>query len=483
MKKSRTNLPFFNKLTYGMGGLGYNSIGQTIGSFLMFFCTSIMGLKGFLVGIAIGVASLWDGISDPLVGQISDRSKNGPWGKRLKFMIFAIFFIAACNILLWSMPKGNQFSMFLWLLVFLLLLETANTFWATPFSALAIDIAPDYNEQSKVQSFKTTFNIFGMILPSVLMFFIMPSLALGENASSANQGGFVTLAIINSLLMILFGMITIFGNLHRVRKFVSYAPPPPKEKHSLKKLLLGYFEVFKHPGFAAIIAGYSTAQIASSFLTGVGMHLFTYCYHFSTAQISILLVLLFVGAIVSQPFWVALSKRIDKKGALISALSLLLLGIGLTLVSFLFRQYVPLESIYIFALFCIFVCGLGLGAMQSLPISMYADVVTLEQYRTKESKAGAFLGYYSFTYNLSNSVSMLFIGILLDLIKFDSSQPIQALSVQNGLGIIVFCGCGIALASAILIFSQYKIKRADVLKAQMKISEDLKENSQNMQKY
>ena len=466
-----SNLPFRNKLFYGCGGLGYNSLSQTISSFLMFFCTSIMGLSGTLVGLAIGIASLWDGISDPLVGQISDRAKSGKFGKRLKFMLVAIFLIGICNIFLWSMPKSSQGVMFMWLLGFLLLLETANTFWSTPFSALALDMAPDYNEQSKIQSFKTVFNILGMILPSVLVFFIMPSVSLGQDAATVSQGGFVKIAVINSLLVIAFGLIAIFGNLRRVQRHVHYAPTVKNE--GFKKLMLGYFDIFKHSGFACIIFGYSIAQIASSFLTSVGMHLFTYCYHFTTGQISLLLVILFAGAIISQPFWVALSKRIDKKGALISALSLLLFGIGLTLVSFLFRQYVPIKFIYYFVMVCLLICGFGMGAMQSLPISMYADVVTLEQFKSGQNRSGAYLGYYSFTYNLSNSVSLLLVGILLDVIKFNSSEPVQAISVQNGLGTIVFCGCSIALAAAIVIFSRYSIKRADVLKAQMKIAENI----------
>lgn len=444
----------------------------------MFFCTSIMGLSGTLVGIAIGISSLWDGISDPLMGHISDHTKNGFFGKRLKFMLLAIFLIGICNTLLWSMPKGSQAFMFLWLLVFMLLLETANTLWSTPFSALALDMAPDYNEQSKIQSYKTAFNIVGMILPSILVFFIMPSVSLGTNAAEASQGGFIKLALINSLLVFVFGLITIFGSLRRVQTHVHYTPAP-RQKHALKNLMSGYFEVFKHKGFACIILGFSIAQIASSFLTSVGMHLFTYCYHFSTAQISVLLVLLFAGAIFSQPFWVALSKRIDKKGALISALSLILLGIGLTLISFLFRMYVPIKFLYYYVMFTIFVCGFGIGAMQSLPISMYADLVTLEQYKMGENQSGVYLGYYSFTYNLSNSISLLIIGMLLDIIKFNPADPIQAMSVQNGLGIIVFCGCSIALAAAILIFSRYKVKRADVLKAQLKIAEKQKQSDQN----
>ena len=472
MKSKKNLLPFKNKLFYGVGGLGYNSMSQTMGSFLMFFCTSIMGLSGTLVGLAIGIASLWDGVSDPLVGHISDRSRPGFFGKRLKFMLFAVFAIAACNLALWSMPKTSQLGMFVWLLVFLLLLETANTFWSTPFSALALDIAPDYNEQSKIQSYKTFFNVIGMILPSLLMFWIMPSLTLGTDAADASQGGFVTIALLNGAMVIFFGLVAIFGNLRRVRHKVRYGQAPKKEKHAVKNLMIGYFDVFKKPSFACLILGYSIAQIASSFLTSVGMHLFTYCYHFSTAKISILLIVLFAGAILSQPVWVGLAKRIDKKGALISALSLLLLGIGFTLISFLFRQYLPVGTLFVFVIVCIGVCGFGLGAMYSLPISMYADVVTLEQYQTGVNRSGAFLGYYSFTYNLSNSISMLFIGILLDAIKFDPSEPIQAMSVQNGLGTIVFCGCSVALALAILLFSRYKVKRADVLKAQLKLGKE-----------
>lgn len=479
MKKNDNSLPFHNKLFYGIGGLGYNSLSQTIGSFLMFFCTSIMGLSGTLVGIAIGLSSLWDGISDPLMGHISDRAKGGFFGKRLKFMLLAVFLIGICNTLLWSMPKSSQLGMFLWLLICMLMLETANTLWSTPFSALALDMAPDYNEQSKIQSYKTIFNIIGMILPSILVFFIMPSVSLGTNAAEASQSGFIKLAIINSVLVLTFGLITIFGSLRRVQTHVSYTTPKPKQKHPIKNLMIGYFEIFKHKGFACIILGFSIAQISSSFLTSVGMHLFTYCYHFSTAQISVLLILLFVGAIISQPLWVALSKRIDKKGALISALSLILLGIGLTLISFLFRTYVPIDFLYYYVMFTIFTCGIGIGAMQSLPISMYADLVTLEQYETGENKSGVYLGYYSFTYNLSNSISMLIIGMLLDAIKFNPAEPIQAMSVQNGLGIIVFCGCSITLAAAILIFSRYKIKRADVLKAQLKIAENKKEIKPN----
>ena len=337
-----------------MGGLGYNSMSQTLGSFIMFFATSVMGISGTLVGIAIGVSSLWDGISDPLVGNLSDRHKNKFFGKRLGFMLCAVFLIAFCNILLWSMPKMSQLGMFLWLFVFLILQETANTFFSTPFSALAIDLAPDYNEQSKIQSYKTSFNIIGMILPSILLYFFMPSISIGVQ-TAYSQEGFVSIAYINSALVIIFGLVCVFGNLRRVQKLPKVFSI--ERKSSFKELIMGYIKVFKKKRFACIILGYAIAQIASCFLTGVGMHLFTYCYHFSSSQIAMLLVCLFGGAILSQPIWLILSKAIDKKGALITALSCLLMGMGLTLITFIFRIYIPSDLLFALVCLTIAICG------------------------------------------------------------------------------------------------------------------------------
>ena len=116
---------------------------------------------------------------------------------------------------------------------------------------------------------------------------------------------------------------------------------------------------------------------------------------------------------------------------------------------------------------CLFVSGLGAGALYSLPHSMYADVVTMEQYHTGRNNAGRYTGYYTFTYNFSNSIALLFIGVLLQLVGFDSLQPVQTLEVQAGLGKLVFLGSSIAVTVAILIFSEYKLKRSDVLKVQI----------------
>ncbi|MBQ8909094.1 MAG: MFS transporter [Clostridia bacterium] len=468
----KNTLKFHNKLTYAIGGLGYSSMSQTLNNFIMFFATAVMGISGSLVGIAIAISSLWDGVSDPLIGHLSDNCKNKFFGKRLGFMLFGIFMISAINLLIWSMPMQlPEWMKFIWLLVGMLAIESTNTCFGTPYSALAIDLAPDYNDQSKIQGFKTFFNIIGMILPNILMYFFMPSIAIGIQSVHTQQG-YIKIAAINSALLIGLGLITIFGTLRYVKRNKIYKFSDGKEKFEFSKLLGGYFKVLKNKDFRSVIIGYSCATIASSFLTGVGLHLFTYCYHFSSSQISVVLIAMFGGAIASQPLWVYLSRRIDKKKSLIISLSTIILGVFIVAVTFLFKDFIASHTMFYIALPCMLFCGIGAGAMYCLPFSMYADVVTLEMVKTGENNAGAYTGYFTFTYNLANSIALLIIGFLLDFIKFDSSQPVQALSVQKGLGMIVFLGCIIFMSLAIMAFSYYSVKRAHVLKVQMKIERD-----------
>ena len=294
----------------------------------------------------------------------------------------------------------------------------------------------------------------------------MSSISIGIQ-TQYTQEGYIKIACINSSLLIVLGLITIFSTLRFVRENKIYVSNVDNEKFNFGKLMSGYFNILKKKDFRSVILGYSFATISSAFLTSVGMHLFTYCYHFSSTQISVVLISLFGGAIASQPLWVYLSKRIEKKRTLIISLSTLVIGIFLTVITFLFRDFISSQIMFYIAIPCLIFCGIGAGAMYSLPFSMYADAVTLDIFKTGQNNAGAYTGYFTFTYNLANSIALLTIGFLLDFIKFDSTQPVQAMSVQNGLGLIVFFGCTIFLSLSIIMFSKFSIKRSDVLKIQM----------------
>ena len=452
------------KIGYAVGNLGYGTVAQTVGGFIMFFGTSVLGISGTLVGIAISIAAFWDGISDPIIGYFSDRVKSRTFGKRLGFMFVATFGIAISNILLWVIPTDiPDAAKFVWLLISLLSLETFNTMFATPYVALGIDIAPDYNDQASLQGYRTVFFIVGMILPSLLMFALMPK----GDGGQLQQMGYINIAYINSVLAVICGAICILGTLKIVQRDFDRREKV-KSSGGFFKIFYNFFYTLKKRNYGAVIIGYSVALISAAFLTAVGLHLFTYAYHFSSRQIPLLMTALFVGAIVSQPVWVFMAKRTDKKPALNTALISVIIGIMLTAVTFIFRDFFQTNTLFWLVFPCIFICGFGTGALYSLPISMLADVISVECAETGEDKAATYSSYMTLSYNIANAFALLIIGILLDLIKFNAAEPVQALSVQSGLGAIVFLGCAVSLAVSMLMFSRYNIKRSTVLKSQLK---------------
>ena len=231
-------LPNKTKLCYGIGNLGYGTISQTMSNFIMFFGTSVLGISGTLVGIAVAISAFWDGLSDPIVGYISDIHKNKVFGKRLSFLLIATFGMAIFNILIWSIPQSLSMGFkFFWLLICLIAIETFNTFFATPYVALGIDIAPDYNDQSSLQGFKTIFFIIGMVMPTILMMIFMPSKV---GASQLLQSGYINISYITSILCIICGTITITGTINRVKEMPEYATKK-KEPNAFFRIFYRFF--------------------------------------------------------------------------------------------------------------------------------------------------------------------------------------------------------------------------------------------------
>ena len=98
---------------------------------------------------------------------------------------------------------------------------------------------------------------------------------------------------------------------------------------------------------------------------------------------------------------------------------------------------------------------------------MFADNVTMDKLKTGENHSATYSGYMTFAYNIANSIALLVIGVLLDIIKFDPKSPVQAQKVQSLLGIIVFGGCAICISIAMVILKRYNLKRSDILKQQL----------------
>ena len=109
---NNTNISYKNQIGYGIGNYGYGLISQTISSYLVFYGTVVLFVPGKLIGLIVSISILWDAISDPLMGYISDNTKS-KFGRRHIYILLGTLLMAASNYFLWTIsPEVSTLSKF-----------------------------------------------------------------------------------------------------------------------------------------------------------------------------------------------------------------------------------------------------------------------------------------------------------------------------------------------------------------------------------
>ena len=163
--KTVEKIPLGQKAAFGAGHLVLNLLPGALGVF-MFFLLTAFGMDPFLAGILGGLPRLYDAISDPIMGFISDNTKS-KWGRRRPYIFVGAILSGIFYILLWQMsPENSQMYNFWYFLIFSLIFLTGNTIFATPLVGLGYEMTTDYNERTRLMGFANTIGQFAwMIVP------------------------------------------------------------------------------------------------------------------------------------------------------------------------------------------------------------------------------------------------------------------------------------------------------------------------------
>ena len=119
-------------------------------------------------------------------------------------MLIATFGMSITNILLWCIPNNiNIILKFVWVLLSLLLLETFNTMFSTPFMALGNELATSQHDRTKINATSTIFYLIGIIVPSILLIIFLPDTE-EYPVGQLNPKGYINIAIVTSLICLIF---------------------------------------------------------------------------------------------------------------------------------------------------------------------------------------------------------------------------------------------------------------------------------------
>ena len=172
------------KLAFGVGASAEAGIHIAFNAFNFLYYNNVLGLSGTLAGLAVTIALVFDAVSDPVVGSISDRWRS-KLGRRHPFMYAAAIPMAALFFCIYAPPESlSGFSLFLWLTCFTILLRTALTLYHVPHLALGAELTTDYRERSVVMSYNSIFGVVG----GASAFFFAASSINGANSLRLSAG-------------------------------------------------------------------------------------------------------------------------------------------------------------------------------------------------------------------------------------------------------------------------------------------------------
>jgi len=164
-------------IAYGFGGLIPIALFNIAGQLMGLIGNIGLGLSAFWLGVILIIPRLWDAVSDPVMGHITDNVRTR-WGRRRPFILIGGIAVSISFVLMWWVPKGagveawlgseaayNAFQL-IYILFFLLVFFTACTVFEIPHGALGMEMSTDYHERTRLFSAKSFLgNLFAMGTP------------------------------------------------------------------------------------------------------------------------------------------------------------------------------------------------------------------------------------------------------------------------------------------------------------------------------
>ncbi len=210
------------KIGYGFGDLASVLYWQTFMLYFTFFYTDVFLIPASAAATMFLVSRLWDGVNDPLMGIIADRTET-KWGKFRPFLLWLCVPFAFIGVLTFTVPDFGMTGKMIWAYATFILIMMMYTAINIPYTALLGVISPDSKERTTVSSVKFLFAFAAGIIVSATLLPMVKSLGGGNDAK-----GWQLSFVIYGIAAVAFFLIAFKSTNERVH-------PPKNQKSSIKK--------------------------------------------------------------------------------------------------------------------------------------------------------------------------------------------------------------------------------------------------------
>lgn len=446
MKKNNKKVTSTTCLAYGIGGLGEGIGYNFFFGFFLFFLTNIAGVSPAWAGTISMIAVCWDAISDPMIGYLSDHSKN-PKGRRRPFLFKGSIVLGVAVFLLFNKVDIAPSLKVLYYIVINIVYWAALTSCVIPHTSLGAELTDDFNQRTSLRAFQTCFmNIgAGIALSGTLIIVSFFSKFFEESEAWAATGALF------GIIVFLAYFICVLCTKGKEPENINLNQQSSKQPIGKKGSFLSTYKgVLGNKALRYILV----IDFAVNFILGIAVsvrvYLYTYTFQFTDAEISMLMgiysIVIIVGVVLSN----FAAKYFGKKATMVGGTLIYALG-------FLVVYILPTSEISVGI--GLILEGIGNCTFWTLLYSFAYDVSIIETFKHGIGNEGVIVSMIGLFMKIGNAIGMWLCGLGLTYIGFDATLKMQLPETQMGLKVMYCIASASILIIGAFIFSKYPLSQ------------------------
>jgi GPH family glycoside/pentoside/hexuronide:cation symporter len=392
---------------YSIGGTGDAIAYDFIASFLLFFLTDLAGISPAIAGTIIGVAVLWDAITDPIIGYISDRSKS-KYGKKRPFLLGSAVPLGLTMMLLFHVVAFEGNAKIAYYLIFALLFWTAYTAFNIPYFALGGCLTESTDERTQIRSIAQAFNFVGVFFASAVPTFLVGTFKdMGYDDASAWQFAVIIIGTI--------AIISIIISWRATRGYELIIEETTDSTHD--NIFKTALEVMRIKPYRNVLISQLLYYACYTIFTASILYFVENNLLLGEKQASLIFTGLAIGGVVVSFLLGPIALRLDKRTTYIGCM---LISGAIMIVG----NFLPMNTLAAAIIFATIV-NIGAAGHWTLSYTLLYDIFELDEFVNGKRREGFLMAYFSFCGKLGGAFAGLFTGLVLQFSNYDATSNIQ----------------------------------------------------------